>query len=352
MERNHSAQRYRRDDNAPTHTIEVTHGQAAQCLALRDDPHVLAMLHFGERNWTDPARPQEFGVGLPPLGSGGDTVEIWRSAAPVQLRSAAGITLQAGDQCAFGHVLVDEAEYGSLTAAARSAYERILQTIRAQGYPHLVRVWHYFPDINGSDEGGERYHGFCIGRHQAVAAQRDFESTLPAATAIGCRGPGLLIYFIAATTPGVQIENPRQVSAFRYPPQYGPKSPSFSRAMLKSWPQGDALYVSGTASVVGHATRHPHDLDAQLDETIQNLRVVTANAAKALSRPMNLADNLSALKVYLRHGEHYVRTADVLNEAFGPVLPIRYLQGDICREDLLLEIEAVCTRPPSGRDAG
>lgn len=352
MEHHHSAQRYRCEDKAALPTIEVAHAPAGQCPALRDDPHVLAMLHFGERNWTDPARPQEFGIGLAPLGNDDDTVEIWRSAAAVQPRSAAGITLQAGDQCAFGHVLVDEAEYGSLTAATRSAYARILQTIRAQGYPHLLRVWHYFPDINGRDESGERYHAFCIGRHQAVAAQREFESDLPAATAIGCRGPGLLIYFIAAATPGVQIENPRQVSAFRYPRQYGPKSPSFSRAMLKSWPQGDALYVSGTASVVGHATRHPHDLDAQLDETIQNLRVVTANAANALSRPMNLVDHLSALKVYLRHGEHGVRAADALNEAFGSQVPVRYLQGDICREDLLLEIEAVCSRPRSGRDAG
>src|SRR3546814_7354125 len=71
------------------------------------------------------------------------------------------------------------------------------------------------------------------------------------------------VYWLAARTPGTPVENPRQVSAYRYPRQYGPQQPSFARAMLP--PPGSAmpLLLSGTASVVGHATAHVGELLAQ-----------------------------------------------------------------------------------------
>lgn len=338
-----SARYYNLGSSEPERTIAVSNVPAAYSQQLRDDPNVLAMLHFGQHNWTRADRPKSFGVGLPLLGTSDDTVEVWRARKPTRVLNTHDVALIVNEDCAFGHMLVDEEAHGDLQTATRFAYEHVLQTARDAGYPHILRVWHYFPRIHAVENGIERYQAFCIGRHAALSAAQDFECTLPAATAIGSHGSGLLLYFIAAATPGVQVENPRQVSAFRYPRQYGPESPSFSRAVLKRWPQGEELYISGTASVVGHASRHRHDLDAQMAEIVRNLGAVVEHARSASGRLIAFPETLSAVKVYVRNPKDYPHIAAALAEEIGPEVPALYLHGDICRTDLLLEVEAVCS---------
>src|SRR4029077_5387998 len=137
-----------------------------------------------------------------------------------------------------------------------------------RGYGHLLRVWNYFPHINDDADGVERYVRFNAGRHDAFAAKgRATATDAPAACALGSRGTDLVIYFLAAKRAGQQIENPRQVSAFRYPPQYGPRSPPFAGAMLARPTGKPLLFVSGTASIVGHETLHHGDAAAQAAET-------------------------------------------------------------------------------------
>src|SRR5690606_13866131 len=91
---------------------------------------------------------------------------------------------------------------------------------------------------------------------------------------------------------GVPVENPRQVSAYRYPRQYGPTPPAFARAMLSPAKQ---LLVSGTASVVGHASHHVGDAAAQLDETARNLDSLMRTAGIG---PLGAE---SLLKLYVRN---------------------------------------------------
>src|SRR3546814_17247700 len=85
--------------------------------------------------------------------------------------------------------------------------------------------------------------------------------------------------FLSPCTP---VENPGQVSAYRYPRQYGQQQPSFARAMLP--PPGSAmpLLLSGTASVVGHATAHVGELLAQLDETFNNFDALVGAHRKSV----------------------------------------------------------------------
>ena len=116
----------------------------------------------------------------------------------------------------------------------------------------------------------ERYRHFCAGRGAGLAAFT--APQLPAATGIGrCDGERTLqVYWLACERPGVAVENPRQLSAWRYPRQYGPVAPKFSRAMRAD----GRVFVSGTASVVGHETRHADCFDSQVRETIENLAAV------------------------------------------------------------------------------
>ena len=226
----------------------------------------------------------------------------------------------------FGSLTLEETE--PIESLARAAYAKLIAETRAAGYPYFVRMWNHVGSINENDEGGERYKLFCAGRHDAfVEAGYHHGADLPAASAVGMPGRGLVIYFLAAREPGVQVENPRQVSAYDYPPQYGVKSPSFSR--LTVW--RGTVFVSGTSSVVGHQTVHPGDVEKQLEETVRNIEIVLARTGKTLK-------DVVAAKTYIRRADDY----ELIARRLADVFPVNlYLEADICRKNLLLEVEAV-----------
>jgi enamine deaminase RidA (YjgF/YER057c/UK114 family) len=103
---------------------------------------------------------------------------------------------------------------------------------------------------------------------------------------------------------------------------------------------GDSLlFVSGTASIVGHETLHIGNASAQVQETIANIFAVMAQAQRAgLDSSITHANLL--LKTYLRRPEDLTMVRNSLSQAFGPAVNTLYLQADICRSNLLLEIEA------------
>jgi enamine deaminase RidA (YjgF/YER057c/UK114 family) len=227
-----------------------------------------------------------------------------------------------------------------LEQAAFGAYSRIFDLIDRRGYRHLLRAWNYLPAINADDHGLERYARFNVGRHNAfMAKQRIIGHGTPAASALGCRGNQLTIYFLAAKRAGLVIENPRQTSAFRYPAQYGPRSPTFARAMLMQTPGALQLFVSGTSSIVGHVTMHAGDAMAQARETVANLLTVIAKAQQAGFDASSPQARL-LLKAYLRRPDDVPMVQACLKQAFGAATEIAYLQANICRTDLLVEVEA------------
>jgi len=135
------------------------------------------------------------------------------------------------------------------------------------------------------------------------------------------------------------IENPRQTSAYHYPPQYGVHSPIFSRACVLSESSGTNLFVSGTASIVGHQTIHPGDVAAQTRETVANIDALLGEANRVVGESRYFLDALK-FKVYVRQPADLRAVEAVLTSALRPATPIVYLQADVCREDLLVEIEA------------
>jgi len=248
-------------------------------------------------------------VPVPQLG-GSALVEVW----PLP------------DGVTFGAMSIEEDL--PIETIARETYARILREARESGHPYLLRIWNYVGGINAHDEGGERYQLFCAGRHDAfVEAGYHHDVDLPAASAVGVAGRGLVTHYLAARAPGVQVENPRQVAAYDYPASYGPKSPSFSRATV--W--NGTVFVSGTSSVVGHLTVHAGDVAKQLEETLRNIEAVLARTGRSLA-------NVTSAKTYIRRAADYDAIARGLEGVFAANL---YLEADICRADLLLEIEAV-----------
>ena len=134
------------------------------------------------------------------------------------------------------------------------------------------------------------------------------------------------------------IENPRQTSAYRYPPKFGIHSPSFSRACVLSESAGTNLFVSGTASIVGHETIHPGDVAAQTRETVANINALLDEANRVVGSARYSLDGLK-FKVYVRQPSDFCAIERALAGSLGCSTPV-YLQADVCREDLLVEIEA------------
>jgi len=239
------------------------------------------------------------------------------------------------------------------------------------GMRHFSRAWHYLPAINSAEQSLERYRRFSIGRHEAfVAKGRQIERDAPAASALGSKSmpaqpAQLVIYFIATASPGTPIENPRQLSAYKYPLQYGPKSPTFARAFLAPSPQDifyvsgtasivghetppqDIFYVSGTASIVGHETQHAGDVRAQTRETIANIGSLTSEGEKQGAHKIGDTRRATHIKVYVRHADDIAVVREEVEAAFAGGRPVEivYFEADICRRDLLVEIELLNCAP-------
>src|SRR4029450_6281948 len=98
--------------------------------------------------------------------------------------------------------------------------------------------------------------------------------------------PAITVIVLAGRTPPIAIENPRQVSAYRYPSQYGPQAPTFSRGALYLRGTHALLTISGTASIVGYETLHVGDVVAQVDESLRNLDAVVDAANAAAGQPL------------------------------------------------------------------
>ena len=290
------------------------------------------------------------------LDAGDSICEVWHGSGQLTQGQCGAIHYRHDDDVLFGVIDLSEtlfeggADKTPLQQATESAYRQVFALLDTLRYPYLFRFWNYIADINTHSFGLERYRQFNQGRQDAFLAHgRDVVGNVPAACALGfgrgCSGQGpLTMAFLAGREAPLNIENPRQISAYEYPQEYGPRSPTFSRASLVHMGQDEVLFVSGTASIVGHATLHPADVVAQTRETMTNIKAVLAEANRLASR---LEFDLSSLhyKVYVRHPADLAQIRAELARCVGDKLKAVYLQADVCRQDLLLEIEATATRP-------
>lgn len=275
--------------------------------------------------------------------------EYWHSSQTVRHGQFHDIRFGSDGHLLYGVISLDETQYAdhaatALQNAAEQAYRQLFSLLEAEGCRHLWRVWNYIPRINDVEHGMERYRQFNIGRHQAFADYARPVDSSPAACALGVADGPLSIAFLAAPQATQRIENPRQVSAFAYPQQYGPRSPTFSRAALASNGDRTILFISGTASIVGHRTVHPDDVLAQTRETIANITVLLEQAnQQQQGQPYTLAG--LDYRVYIRHATDYPAVQQTLAQLVGPAMRVVFVQADICRDDLLVEIEAQAFAP-------
>ena len=289
-------------------------------------------------------------VPLRPLGSE-NLWEIWAGPTTVTTEMSAGVGTVATTDHVVLHTRVPLAKDADISAVAFAVYHDLLTRVRDLGYPHLVRIWNFVPDINRGSGDAETYVQFNNGRAAAFDQLGLTPACYPAATGVGSpAGSPLTVIVLASRTEPVGIENPRQTSAYLYPRRYGPSSPAFARAMLLPDRAGATLFISGTASIVGHESQHRR-IEPQLQETLTNLEQLLDSTAARI--PGCTAGPHRSWRVYLRNPADLASVEGEVHRRLGGRDSVLFLQADICRRELLVEIEGLCelTRAPTVPDA-
>lgn len=230
--------------------------------------------------------------------------------------------------------------------ATADAYLAIADVLAEASARHPVRFWNFIPGIHapGGDDASalDRYMVFNAGRFAACqqwfGGEESFPRSLATASGVGHSGDDLVIHALAAVEPGTAVENPRQVPAYRYSQRYGPRPPCFARATRVSLRGADRILVGGTASVRGEESVHVGDLRRQTGETLDNLAaLLQAATGDESAGPHRMTD----VRVYHVHPEDEKPLRDICRTAFAGA-SVEYVRADICRQDLLVEIEGVC----------
>lgn len=260
----------------------------------------------------------------------------WIYCARMPRSTAAGV---------YQSALTGFAEIGNSLAGAAAAFDRV------------IRLWVYLGNITGQAAPLDRY--MELNRARTVFYQ-DFEFgrgtkqngpcriVYPASTGIGMAGSDLAISSLALTTarPDVfllPIENPGQTPAYRYPAVYSPASPKFVRALALVIGREVVTWLSGTASILNSETQHIGDVHRQTEQAIDNIEqlIAPANyAAHGLVGAGAALQELAQVRVYVKRPQDYEICRDICRRRLGPV-PILYVAADVCRSDLLIEMEGV-----------
>ena len=318
--------------------IEVSNSTVAQ-----DESHKLLLSFQFGTDASAETNPAVINTDLLPLGQS-PIFENWWYKGKVDHRVLGRVAISECDQytvATFRHYDADADNFREFT---RDAYRELLAAVRSTRNTQIVKVWNYLGGINNGDEDDERYRQFSVGRAEAFAELNMQDDEAPTGTAIGTKNEhGLILIALASNEPLTLAENPRQISAFHYPRQYGLRSPKFSRAGFVSSEEHTLFLISGTAAVVGHESAHPYDTDMQIDETLVNLdSLCAALASNAHDIEALHLDNDSVLRVYVRDGND-VETIGNAIQAKLSIDPSRmiFLSGNICRRELMVEIDGV-----------
>ena len=246
---------------------------------------------------------------------------------------------------------------------AAAAYQAVAEQCRRRPGLSPVRFWNFIPRIRTTaPDGIDRYMVFNAGRYKAycdwLGGADTFDRTVATATAVGYEGDDLIVHMLATDRQCLQVDNPRQIQPHRYSARFGPFPPCFARATVVRSPakgSDQLILVGGTSSVVGEESVHVGDPANQTRVTFENLSTLVRSACTA-SGAIDCeggADPATWLARFRDMRVYYVRRSDLdairdLVREYVPHLgnEVEYVHVDLCRADLLVEIEGTALGGP------
>jgi len=287
------------------------------------------------------------------VGRAAEGVEIRRLSDRLVVVSHSGLSWVHCGQ------IVPETSATGVHERSLSAFKKMRETLQSVGvrFEQVIRTWLYLGDIVGPEGETQRYKElnrartdfFRDIRFAPVKTPDGFAPVMyPASTGIGADNRDVVMSCIALATErddivGTPLENPVQTSAFDYSTKYGPKSPKFARATALSCGPFASIFISGTASITQSETRHLGDVEGQTQQTLDNIEaLISPDNVQRHGMPGlgTTLDGLALVRVYIKRQEDYAKTRAVCEARLGE-LPIVYAVADVCRPDLLVEIEGI-----------
>ncbi len=226
---------------------------------------------------------------------------------------------------------------------SKEVFRQVAEVMEKENFPinSIVRQWNYIEQITAFDGVDQHYQILNNARSEYYAATT-WKNGYPAATGIGANLGGLLVDLDAAVFSrpecyATPIDNKLQVAAHAYSDgvlevaKNKKTTPKFERAKSMTFDGRKLIYVSGTAAIRGEESLKGVGLERQLHTTMENIAELTGDAA------------LKMLRVYLKDKSFYDEAARLM-KTYGPDIPISYMWADICREELLIEIEGIAIK--------
>lgn len=252
---------------------------------------------------------------------------------------------------------------GPVHEQALNALERLRMALKRAGcgFESVVRTWFYLGGITGRERRTQRYKELNRARtdfyrpiqfYRSLLQEPNGRGVYPASTGIGTAGNGLVVGCTALQTQRgdvslLTLENPQQTPAYQYHARYSPQSPKFSRALALLTPGYVMTWVSGTASIVDSESQHTGDIEKQTEQTIDNIEKLIAPEnfrSRGVPGAGASLQQMAKLRVYIKRHVDYAKCREVCERRFGAV-PTIYAVADVCRPELLVEIEGVAFSP-------
>lgn len=238
---------------------------------------------------------------------------------------------------------------------ADAIFSRLEDILHNENMPisSIVRQWNYIEQIVKKVNGHQHYQEFNDSR-TLFYNKTSWHNGYPAATGVGTSCGGVVVDLDAMQSNVSDIEvvalnNHLQVAAHAYSPnvligkeneQSGRKAtPKFERAKLIHCGNKGVVYVSGAAAIRGEKSLYDVGIEEQTKITLENIEhLLSKEKLGDASISDGTRARLSSIRVYLKEPRFFEIVKRII-EGHYPGLPSVYLIADVCRDELLVEIE-------------
>jgi len=261
--------------------------------------------------------------------------EVWHTDENVYYKKINNFYISKSENYLFGSTIIDMNEsYKNNKRKIINAYNTLFEIAKLEKM-EIVKIWHFIPELLSKYNNDKTNYSLLCESREIVYKEYFNNFNFPAATAIGIKGKKILIYFFAGKFSKYKvIENKRQVSSYLYPQQIFKEKPMFSRAVsFDNFRSGvSKIFISGTASIKGYKSMHSLNLKEQLNEALKNYGTfISLN---------NNSSNVSRIYITNINDEDKLWIQQKLEKVFG-VDRFIIVKGDICRKELIIEVEGV-----------
>jgi enamine deaminase RidA (YjgF/YER057c/UK114 family) len=241
----------------------------------------------------------------------------------------------------------------SPTVQSNAVFSQIREILLREKFPvsSIVRQWNYIENISSFDGEHQNYQAFNDSRSHFYA-EEEWSYGYPAATGIGTQSGGIMVEIIAFSGEGLvnkALNNPLQTAAHKYSQDVllGASDPCFKTRTTPKFERGRivgssdilTIYISGTAAIRGETSLIADDVTEQTRITMENIDhlISTVNLPSS-----GVSCEYKLLRIYVKYPSHMEVVRTFMKANYPNVIKF-YVCADICREELLVEIEGIAS---------